>query len=74
MYAQMIRVELARQGRVGLDPALIEGWMRLEYGTLDALSHYRFQQEVAAAAECVEADLSASQRLALSYGLLPRRD
>jgi hypothetical protein len=33
------------------------------------MSHYRFQQEVAAAAECVEADLSASRRLALSFGL-----
>ena len=69
MYAQLIREELARQGRVGMDPALVEGWMRLECGTFDGFDRYRFSHEVDAAAACIEADLSASRRLAESFGL-----
>src|SRR3989337_1095387 len=45
MYAQMIREELARQGRVGLDPALVEGWMRLGCGTLDGVGRSRLLRE-----------------------------
>jgi len=43
--------------------------MRLECGTLDWLDRYRFSREVDAAASCIEADLSASRRLAESFGL-----
>jgi hypothetical protein len=69
MYQQMIREELARQGRIGVNPAHIEGWMRLECGTLDALGHSRFASEVAAAVECIDIDSVASARLAESFGL-----
>ena len=55
------------------DPAHIEAWMRLEYGTLDALSPARFAAEVSTALECIEhAGLDECDKLAHSYGLPPR--
>lgn len=69
-YAQMIREEMARLGRVGAhDPALVEGWMRVEYGTLDHLSPSKFRSEVKIALGCCDADPQASRELAESYGL-----
>lgn len=60
--------------RMGLSPSefppeQIEGWMRLELGTLDAIGPARFREEVKMAAACVAADPAASARLAESYGL-----
>jgi hypothetical protein len=69
MYQQMIRQELAHEGHIGLDPRHVEAWMRLEHGTLDALSGIEFQQEVAAVVDCILVDGPASERLAQSYGL-----
>ena len=55
------------------DPAHVEAWMRLEYGTLDALSPARFAAEVSTALECIEhAGLDECDKLAHSYGLQPR--
>ncbi|MDP2361965.1 MAG: hypothetical protein Q8O14_14645 [bacterium] len=34
MYQKAIEEELARQGRIGTNPRWVEGWMRLECGTL----------------------------------------
>jgi len=36
-------------------PRWIEGWMRLECGTLDGLGHERFRREVRIALRCVTA-------------------
>ncbi len=70
MYQRMIREHLARVGRVGTDARLVEGWMRSERGTLDALSPSTFRAEVLAAADCVAAaPTDLSERLAQSYGL-----
>ncbi len=69
MYEEMIREECARQGHVGMDPKLIEAWMRLEHGCLDGLSKRQFADEVAIAIELVKVEPEASAKLAKSYGL-----
>ena len=66
-YTPMIRRTLAERGLIGTDPILVEVWMRLEFGTLDALSPARFAIEVEAAAACVHADPETSRRLAATY-------
>jgi hypothetical protein len=56
----------------GENPALIEAWMRLEYGTLDGIDRDRFARAVHAAAERAHgAGIPASQNLARAYGLEP---
>lgn len=70
MYQTMIRESLARMGRIGVNPAHVEGWMRSEYGTLDHLGGARWTRAVREALECVDvsaADINA--RLAESYGI-----
>lgn len=70
-YRDMIREAMAKAGRVGAaDPRHIEGWMRLEHGTLDGLSAAQLASEVKIALECIEAGpLADSESLASSYGL-----
>lgn len=69
-YQQYIREDLARIGKIGVDPRHVEGWMRLEFGTLDHLSKERFRLEVELAVQCIEeAGVKDSEELALSYGL-----
>ena len=71
MYAEMIRRDMAAVGRVGAaDPRHVEAWMRLEHGTLDALSAAAFRREVGLALACIEAAGSDdSEALAASYAL-----
>jgi hypothetical protein len=69
-YPNLIRECLAQAGRIGTDPRHVEAWMRLEHGTLDALSRKEFAREVEIAAQCVEAAGAAdSEALAASLGL-----
>mgnify|MGYP000845347003 CR=1 FL=1 len=70
-YQQAIREDMARLGRIGAaDPRHIEAWMRLERGTLDALSPSQFRDEVKIALTCIEAGpLADSEALAQSMGL-----
>jgi hypothetical protein len=68
-YDQPIRETLARIGRIGTDPRHVEVWMRIEHGTLDALTRGQFTQEVRIACECIDADPKASEDLARSYGI-----
>ncbi len=51
------------------DPRHVEAFMRLEYGTLDALGPEHFRREVNMACLCIDADEAAAERLAQSYGL-----
>jgi hypothetical protein len=54
----------------GVTPRHAEAWMRLEHGTLDALSSTAFVGEVIAAARCtVQAGAEHSDALASSFGL-----
>ena len=43
-------------GRIGeQDPAIVEAWMRVEHGTLDALSRDQFRREVSLSLDCAAA-------------------
>jgi len=69
-YQQSIREDLAKIGKIGIDPRHIEGYMRLEHGTLDALSVGQFLHEVKICSECVQhGGINAAESLAQSYGL-----
>ncbi len=71
-YTTLIREYAALLGYAGTDPAHIEAWMRVEHGTLDALSPARFRAEVLVAIDCVRAAAAAdNDALAASYGLRP---
>ncbi|MDP2361634.1 MAG: hypothetical protein Q8O14_12940 [bacterium] len=73
MHQQMIREELTRQGRNGINPRWIEGWMRLELGCLDWLDKPRFRREVTIAAQCVDASTThENETLAMSLLGPPR--
>ena len=70
MYAQEIREEAARQGRLGSDPRHIEAWMRLEHGCLDGLGKEQFRSEVKTALACMDAaTVQESESLADSFSL-----
>lgn len=70
-YQQAIREDMARLGRIGAaDPRHVEGWMRLERGTLDALSPAQFRAEVEIALRCIAvASTTENESLAESFGL-----
>lgn len=71
-YTTRIRETLAALGLVGLDPAVVEAWMRVEHGTLDGLSRTRWAVEVEIAAQCALASHPETNRdAALSFGLTP---
>jgi hypothetical protein len=64
MYGQLISEFL--NGR-DYDPRHIEGYMRLQYGTLDHLSREDFKREVEIGVACINQDGAAkSERLAQS--------
>lgn len=70
LYYGTIRLEIARQGAIGIDPRHVEGYMRLEHGTLSQLSRERFNEEVGIGIECVRADGTRNaEALAKSFGL-----
>jgi hypothetical protein len=72
-YQKLIELRLVMMNRSDVNPAHIEAWMRLEHGTLDALSARAFAREVAICVDLVdEAGLDRSDELAMSYGLLRR--
>jgi len=72
-YQRLIAECLVAFKRLDIDPRHIEGWMRLEHGTLDALSPSAFRREVQTCIDCVdEAGIDRSDELAASYGLMKR--
>lgn len=69
-YAELIAASLKRRGRPDVHPALIEGWMRLQYGCLDHLDRRTFSREIKIALACHDDDPDVSERLARSEGLV----
>ena len=68
MYREIIENALIATGHAeGYDPKQVEAWMRLKYGTLDALSIEDFTSEVKIACQCIDADPIASMELADTY-------
>ena len=71
MYQQTIREIQAEKGMIGKhDPRHIEGYMRLQYGTLGHLSRNDFEKEVDICSQCIMADGEANAEAnAKSFGL-----
>jgi hypothetical protein len=71
MYQSIIRKELVKNGYIGLyDPRHIEGYMRLEHGTLDGLSRKQRREEIEISRQCVDhGGIINAETLARSYGL-----
>lgn len=70
MYRNMIRETLAKMGRIGTNPRHVEGWMILEFGTLDRLGGPAWKRAVSEAVDCVMAATpEQNERLADSYGV-----
>ena len=68
-YQARIRTILAARHQ-DLDPRHVEGWMRAENGTLDALSQADFEDEaLLAIGACEQAEPEITENLARSYGL-----
>lgn len=68
-YAEPIATAMRTMG-LAADPRHVEAYMRLEHGTLDALSPSRFALEVTLACSCIQmGGESAAEALAQSYGL-----
>lgn len=69
-YQQVITGILKKMGRSDVDPRHVEGWMRCEHSTLDALSPTAFKKEVKIAVQCIDGpEGDVSETLAKSYGL-----
>jgi len=69
-YQDRISMALAKAGRVGVNPAHVEGHLRANFGTLDGLSPARFDRAVRELMPEVDAAGDAvNERLAASYGL-----
>jgi len=66
MYQKQIAKVL---GCTNVEARLVEGFMRLEYGTLDNLSPQKFKSEAKIGYACVQVDPEAAKELATSYGL-----
>jgi len=69
IYQDGIRLILACTGNIGIDPRHVEGYMRLTYGTLDALSKETFVRETKEAVIDITLNPVLAEKLALSYGL-----
>ena len=71
MYDEIIAGILSRKGLQGkYNPRHIEGYIRLQYSTLDHLSLQDFESETKIAIECIDmAGVEHSEWLAKSYGL-----
>jgi len=70
LYQDRIRTALAKVGRIGVNPAHVEGHLRANFGTLDGLSPARFDRAVRELLpEVDEAGEEINDRLAASYGL-----
>lgn len=71
-YRARIQERLVVEGRTDLDPRHVEGFMRLDWGTLDGLSEDVFADEVRISIACVdEGDPLQVEILARSFGLRP---
>lgn len=69
-YQKTIANILEMQGRKDIDPRHIEGYMRLQYSTLDHLSYSEFFKECKLCAECIDYDgIKNAEKNAKSYGL-----
>jgi len=70
MYQTTIKSILTALKRTDIDPRHIEGYMRLQYSTLDHLSSQVFVDETKIGIECVDVGgAESAEANAQSYGL-----
>lgn len=69
MYARMIQ-ELS--GCTSEEAPLVEGYLRMDYGTLDHLDRARFRLEVKRCLAEVRTDPRLAREVAQSYGLVTK--
>jgi hypothetical protein len=63
-YHAIIQAELERAGVTDIEPAWVEAWMRLEYGTLDHLPRSTFKWYIEITREIEAAEPGSSAKLA----------
>ena len=69
LYTKSIEQRLKNMN-VQADPRHVEAFMRVEHGTLDALTPAQFTKEVKMALACIEqGGVDDAEELAKSYGL-----
>lgn len=69
-YTETIQKHLDKMGAKDIKPAHVEGFMRLQYSTLDHLDPATFAEEVAIGVGCViEGGVENAERNAKSFGL-----
>ncbi len=69
-YQASIFTKLTLLKRTDIPPAVVEGWMRLQYGTLGHLDPVTFHKETLLAIDCHDANPAESIELAKSFGLI----
>ena len=69
MYEDTINGLLRQLRRTDIDPRHVEGYLRLDFGTLDHLSRGRFLKEMREIIPAIDADPKGAESLARSYGL-----
>ncbi|MFL5909460.1 MAG: hypothetical protein ACJ768_02660 [Gaiellaceae bacterium] len=70
IYRTVIVAALASIKRPDIDPRHVEGFMRLQYGTLSHLDAATFKREAQLAVACIHVDgLEAAEANARSFGL-----
>lgn len=67
--AKAVTRDLEALGITGIDVRHVEAYMRLAYGTLDAIGPELWRMEVRLAVELIRQDPAGAEDLARSYGL-----
>ena len=69
LYAPVINEVLRAMKRTDIKPELVDGYLRLDHGTLDGLSMEQFRREIPSIVGTIDDDPEAAERNARSYGL-----
>jgi hypothetical protein len=70
MYQKSIKQIIDQIGRPEVDPRHVEGYMRIQHSTLDALSAKKFRSEVIVCVGCVDIDgIENAEKIAILFGL-----
>ena len=68
-YTPVINEVLKAMKRTDIKSELVEGYLRLDHGTLDGLSMEQFRREIPSIVGTIDDDPEAAERNARSYGL-----
>ena len=69
LYQPIIKKLLRSLGRDDIDPRHVEGFLRLEFKTLDSLSKSDIKRSMKSIILAIDSDPKSSEDLAKSYGL-----